>query len=85
MTTMSGTINEIEWGNQSEFPGELNGSHQGLSVDVLVYSKQIGEHTVGWYDFNVMTWRFLVREPFVKFEWRYFHNEIDKPIKKTKG
>lgn len=72
---------EIEWNDQSEFPGELNPAHNGFSVDVLVYSKKTDERTVGWYDFNVMTWRFLCREPHQKFNWRYFYKEIDKPKK----
>lgn len=71
---------EIEWINQTEFPGELNGT-SGFSVDVLVYSKALNEHTIGFYDFKVMTWRFLLNEEFKSFKWRYFDDLIDKPLK----
>lgn len=67
-----------KWVKSTEFPDELSPTGRGLSVDVLIYSKQTDEHTVGWYDFNVMTWRFLCREAVGRFKWRYFETEIDK-------
>lgn len=71
-------MSEIEWNLPSEFPDELSEGNQNFSTDVFVYSERTGEHTVGWYDWKVMTWRFLCREPFPEFKWRYFIDEIDK-------
>lgn len=73
----------IEWNDQSEFPGEINGT-SSFSIDVLVYSEAVDEHTVGFYDYKVMTWRFLCNETIKTFKWRYFQDEIDKyKIKKS--
>ena len=69
---------KIEWNDQTEFPGELNKSQNGFSVDVLIYSEKTDEHTVGWYDFKTMTWRFLSNEEIKKFYWRYFIDKTDK-------
>lgn len=67
---------EIEWNDKSEFPGELG--QNGFSVDVLVHDTRADEHTVGFYDFKIMTWRFLSNEEIKRFKWRYFQDEIDK-------
>jgi len=64
-----------------EFPGELSKAQNGLSIDVLIYDTKTKDHTVGWYDFNAMTWRFLSNEPHKQFVWRYFKDHIDKPSK----
>lgn len=68
---------DVEWFDQSEIPGELNES-SGFSIDVLIYSKAIKEHTVGFYDFKTTTWRFLCNEKIKTFKWRYFNDKIDK-------
>lgn len=62
----------------SDFPEVLSPANNGLSVDVLIYSEEKDQHTVGWFDFNKMTWRFLCREPQPIFKWRYFNDKIDK-------
>jgi len=72
---------KIDWNDQSDFPDEISKSKDHLSVDVLVYNKKTNEHTIGWFNFNVMTWNFLCRESMGKFKWRYFIDSIDK-IKK---
>lgn len=70
----------MNWNSESDFPDEFSSSGK-TSVDVLVYNEKTDEHTIGWFDFNVMTWRFLCRESIGKFQWRYFVNEYDKTIK----
>lgn len=73
--------NSGEFNSSIDFPGEISPAHNGLSVDVLIYSEKTGEHTVGWYSYDLMTWKFLCREPHLDFEWRYFVDVIDKPKK----
>lgn len=73
------TIDELDWTEHTEFPAELNEAGNGFSVDVLVYSSKTGEHTVGWFDFNKMSWRFLCRQAHGEFMWRHFNDKIDKP------
>lgn len=68
-----------EFNSSSDFPSEVSPAHNGLSVDVLIYSEKTGEHTVGWFSYKLMTWKFLCREPHQEFVWRYFNNEHDKP------
>ena len=62
-----------------DFPEELSKSQNGFSVDVLIYDIETTDHAIGWYDFEVMTWRFVSNEPHKKFVWRYLNNKIDKP------
>lgn len=69
---------EIDWTDSSEFPEELSPANNNFSVDVLIYNSQTDEHTVGWFDFKIMTWQFLCRESQKAFKWRYFINQIDK-------
>ena len=70
-----------EFHSNKEFPSELNYAKTRFSVDVLVWDEQRKEHTVAWYDFNLMKWWFLCREVHGEFEWRYFIEGIDKPKK----
>lgn len=76
-------MNDDLWTTSTEFPDELNPSGNGFSVDVLIYDIISEEHTIGWFDFEIMTWRFLSNENIQKFFWRYLSQEIDKP--KTDG
>lgn len=71
--------NDIEFNKSTEFPGELSKAENGFSVDVLIFSVSMNQHTVGWFDWNAMTWRFLCREPQGDFEWRYFNKQTDEP------
>jgi hypothetical protein len=71
-------LENLDWIESTEFPEVLNPANNGLSVDVLVYCKKTDEHTIGWFNFNTMTWNFLCRESVGKFKWRYFQNNIDK-------
>lgn len=66
------------WHSQKDFPEVISDSNRGSSIDVLVYSKDVEEHTVGWFDFNKMTWMFLCREAVGRFKWRYFEDVTDK-------
>lgn len=70
---------DVEWISHTEFPDELSKAGNGLSVDVLVYSKKSDDHTVGWFNFESMSWVFLCRQAQGKFKWRYFNDKIDKP------
>lgn len=70
--------NDDPWNESKEFPKVLSNANNGFSVDVLVYSKKSDEHTVGWFNFNKMTWNFLCRENVGKFKWRYFDENLDK-------
>jgi hypothetical protein len=65
------------WNESTDFPEELSKAENGLSVDVLIYSISMDQHTVGWFDFVTMTWRFLCREPQDDFKWRYFNKKTD--------
>lgn len=77
---------EIEWNDQTEFPGELNKAHNGFSVDVHIHDTSADEISVGWYDWKKNDWKFLSNEQIKKFKWRYFQDEIDKyKSKKTKN
>lgn len=69
----------IVWNNQKDFPEELNPAQNNFSVDVLIFNIRTNEHTIGWFDFNTMTWRFLSNESQSEFCWRYFENNIDIP------
>lgn len=66
------------WEPSTEFPCELSKAGNGFSVDVLVYSKKLDQHTIGWFDFKKMKWNFLCRESQGKFKWRYLNESIDK-------
>lgn len=70
------------WELSTEFPGELNQDGQGHSVDVLIYNLDTQEHTIGWYDFNIMSWKFLNNEGQLNFKWRYFIENLDFPNEK---
>lgn len=71
--------NDMEWNDPDEFPEYFLPTNDRISIDVLIYCKFKGHHTIGWYNFNTMNWQFLCREVVVgKFKWRYFINEIDK-------
>lgn len=70
---------DVEWNESTEFPDELSKAENGFSVDVLVYSKKSDEHTVGWFNYNSMSWVFLCRQALGKFKWRYFDLKNDKP------
>lgn len=65
----------------TEFPDHLSETQNGFSVDVLIYVKHLNLHTIGWFDFNVMSWRFLSNENYTNFYWRYFTNEEDRVLK----
>lgn len=68
---------EIDWTDQSEFPGVLG--ENGFSIDVLVYCKKLDLHTIGWFEYKTHKWHFLCCEQHIeKFEWRYFNKLIDK-------
>lgn len=67
--------------SHKDFPSELNYAQSRFSVDVLIWNEQKQQHTVGWYDFQLMKWCFLCREVQGEFEWRYYDDEIDKPKK----
>lgn len=69
---------QMQFNSSTDFPEVLNPAHNNLSVDVLIYSSKTDEHTVGWFDFNTMTWRFLCRESQTSFKWRYFNDKTDK-------
>lgn len=71
------SIQKVEWSNPDVFP-DLIGQN-GFSVDVLIYSDKIDEHTIGWYEYKTGKWWFLCNEQsFEEFKWRYFNNQIDK-------
>lgn len=60
-------------------PEEISESQRGFSVDVLIYSPDIEEHTIGWFNYNTNEWLFLCREAnFKHFKWRYFTDKHDK-------
>ena len=68
-----------QWNDPNEFPDELSPSGNSISVDVLVFNYKTQEHTIGWFDFDTHTWRFLCRETQSKtWKWRHFINSIDK-------
>lgn len=73
---------KIEWNTSKDFP-ELRDAENGLSVDVLIYSKTNDEHTIGWFNYNKMSWNFLCREGQGKFQWRNINPEHDVPQIKT--
>jgi len=65
--------------SHKDFPSELNYAQSRFSVDVLVWNKKTEEHTIGWFDFQLMKWCFLCREVQGSFKWRYLSENIDKP------
>ena len=71
---------EIEWNDQTEFPGTLG--QNGFSVDVLIHDTNADEHSVGWYDWKTNVWVFLSNEQIDVFKWRYFNELIDNFNKK---
>lgn len=69
-----------QFNNEDQVPDVMNATGNGFSIDVLVYCKRTGLHTVGWFDYQKNVWAFLCREPVKDFQWRYF-SEHDKPLK----
>lgn len=70
----------LDWSTNEDFPSVLNPAQNGFSVDVLIYFECLDEHTVGWFEYSTMCWRFLRKQDYSgrKFHWRHFIDEIDK-------
>ncbi len=70
----------MSWLGRRRIPEELNKAQNQFSVDVLIYFPFLDEHTIGWFDFTKMKWRFLANQDYKNhyFIWRYFENETDK-------
>lgn len=61
----------------TEYPDVVNESQNGFSVDVLIYSKKMDLHTVGFFHFNELRWVFMNNEIITEFKWRYFAENTD--------
>jgi hypothetical protein len=68
------------WSTNQDVPEVVNTKQSVFSVDVLVYFKQLDEHTIGFYEYSTGRWLFLSKQDYQEkeFEWRYFRNETDK-------
>lgn len=64
---------KIDWAASDVWPDVISESNTGCSIDVLIHDPKTDEHTVGWFNFNTMSWMFLSNEDVnPRFMWRYF-------------